>query len=130
MPSPLRRAAARLATVLLALTLAAASARAQDDGGRGTATAEVFRRYADRVIKIHVVEISSAAKAELGSGFFVTPDGLVVTNYHVVSKIVHEPDRYRAEWIDGGSAPHRLRILAVDVVNDLAVLRSDQPAPA
>lgn len=128
MSSPLRRAPARLATLLLALPLAAAPVRAQDDGG--TVTAGVFRRYADRVIKIHVVEMSSAAKAELGSGFFVTPDGLVVTNYHVVSKIVHEPDRYRAEWIDSAATPHGLRILAVDVVNDLAVLRSAQPAPA
>ncbi len=92
-------------------------------------TSTVFRRFADQVIKIHVVETSSAATAELGSGFFVTGDGHIVTNYHVISKLVHEPTRYRAEWVEAGGATHPLKILAVDVVRDLAVLHAEHRPP-
>lgn len=127
--SPARRAAApRLIAAVLGIALAAPPLHAQRESP--VATQDVFRRHAGRVIKIHVVETSSAAKAELGSGFFVTPNGHVVTNYHVISKVVHEPNRYRAEWIEEGATPHPLRILAVDVVHDLAVLRADAPNAA
>jgi hypothetical protein len=105
----------------LCSTLAPARAQTAD----GSATPEVFRRYAGRVIKIHVVETSSAAKAELGSGFFISSDGEVVTNYHVVAEVVHQPTRYRAEWIDASAKAHPLHLLAVDVVHDLAILRAD-----
>ena len=89
------------------------------------ATADVFRRNAERVVKIQVVESASAAKASIGSGFFVTEAGHIVTNYHVVSELVHAPERYRAEVVDaqGGSQP--VRVIGVDVVHDLAVLASD-----
>lgn len=110
--------------VLAFLFLTSVAAHAQQPSG--VATPEVFRRYADRVIKIHVVETSSAAKAELGSGFFISANGEVVTNYHVISEVVHEPGRYRAEWIDTASVSHPLRILAVDVVHDLAILQATE----
>ncbi|MGH7460530.1 MAG: hypothetical protein ACREMA_05825, partial [Longimicrobiales bacterium] len=38
----------------------------------GATTPTVFRRYADRVVKIQVVESGSQAKAGLGSGFYVS----------------------------------------------------------
>ncbi len=92
---------------------------------RGTATAEVFRRFSSQVVKIHVVETGSAAKASLGSGFFVSPRGLLITNFHVVSQLVRDAERYRAEMIDASGAKRPLRVLAVDVVHDLAVLDAD-----
>ncbi len=89
------------------------------------ATADVFRRNADRVVKIQVVETASAAKASIGSGFYVTDRGHIVTNYHVVSELVHAPERYRAEVIDIQGALHPVTVLGVDVVHDLAVLGAD-----
>jgi len=89
------------------------------------ATSDVFRRFADRVVKIQVVETRSAAKATIGSGFFVSNAGHVVTNYHVVSKLINSPDRYRAEMIDLTGASHPVRILGVDVVDDVAILSTD-----
>ena len=62
-----------LATALL-LLLAPSRLAAQ----RGTAaTSDVFRRYADRVLKVQVVETGSAAKATIGSGFYATAGGHV-----------------------------------------------------
>ncbi len=87
-------------------------------------TSDVFRRYAGRVVKIQVVESSSGAKASIGSGFFVTPDGHIVTNYHVISSLINTPERYRAEAIEPGGATVPVTVLAIDAVHDLAILNS------
>lgn len=112
----------------LALLLSASPADAQRRAG-SSATAEVFGRFASHVVKIHVIETGSAAKASLGSGFFVSPRGHLVTNFHVVSEVVHEPERYRAELVDASGAGRPLRVLAVDVVHDLAIVHADTASP-
>jgi serine protease Do len=88
-------------------------------------TQKVFGKYSDRVVKIHVVEKESGAKAVLGSGFFVGPDGQIVTNYHVISKLVLHPDRYRAELVETAGGIRPLSALAVDVINDLALVKAE-----
>jgi hypothetical protein len=110
-----------LRSCAIASLLALRSVAAQES----VATSDVFRRFADRVVKIQVVETRSAAKATIGSGFFVGSAGSVVTNYHVVSKLINSPGRYRAEMIDGTGATHPVQILGVDVVDDLAALSTD-----
>ncbi len=113
--------------LLTAMLLAAVSPlAAQDSPG---STPSVFRRFADYVVKIQVVENRSGAKATIGSGFFVSGAGHVITNYHVISKLVNDPDRYRAELIDVSGQAHAISPLGVDVVHDLAVVRSDAPSP-
>jgi len=124
------RAGAGAALVLaLALGVGAASARQRRtdqatplDGGE---TPAVFRRYASQVVKLQVVEVRSGAKQVTGSGFFVSADGRVVTNYHVVADLVHEPERYRAELLDSTGVVRPVRVVAVDVVHDLAVVATD-----
>jgi S1-C subfamily serine protease len=111
-----------LATALSVASPALAILAAQTGS---VATADVFRRYSDRVVKIQVVETASAAKASIGSGFFVTERGHIVTNYHVVSDLIHAPERYRAEVIDGQGPPRAVTVLGVDVVHDLALLAAD-----
>lgn len=86
---------------------------------------EVFQRYSDLVVQIRVVETASGAKASLGSGFVSTEDGHVVTNFHVISEPVHHPERYRVELIDAAGDVHPVKILAFDIVNDLAVVLGD-----
>ncbi len=88
-------------------------------------TQAVFGKYSDRVVKVQVVEKDSGAKAVIGSGFFVSSDGLIITNYHVVSKLVLHPDRYRAELLEASSPAAALQVLGVDVINDLAVAKAD-----
>ncbi len=93
-----------------------------------SATPAIFRRYSDYVSKIQVTENASGAKSELGSGFFVSDDGLVITNYHVISKLVISPERYHAELFDTRGATRSVKIEAIDVVHDLAVLRTEPKA--
>src|SRR5262245_65885066 len=58
-------------------------------------TPEIFKQYSEHVVKIEVVEIGSAAKATVGTGFFADGRGRVVTYYHVISKLVHLTGSYR-----------------------------------
>jgi hypothetical protein len=117
---PTLRRATRLLTLAAALTLAAIPLAGQT---QSVGTAAVFRKHSDRVVRIQVVESGSAAKSTLGSGFFVSDDGLVVTNYHVISKLVTDSARHRAELTDTRGNTHAVRVLAIDVVHDLAVVR-------
>ncbi len=59
-----------------------------------------------------------------GSGFFVTEDGLIVTNRHVVAL---ESARYSAVTDTGVTYP--VEVLARDPVFDIAILRVEEQAP-
>ena len=102
---------------LLFLLLPAAQALANSQS--------VYNTYKNRLVQIRIIDTESNAKSTLGSGFFVTADGLIVTNYHVVSRLVQRPEQYRAEFIiSDGKDPLPAQLLAIDVVHDLALLRS------
>jgi len=119
--------AAALAVVAAGLILVPAGAQRPGAADADGQTPAVFRRFAGMVLKVQVVEQRSGAKAVTGSGFYVSGQGHVLTNYHVVSDLVREPSRYRAELIDslGGTRP--VDVIAVDVVHDLAVLATGHP---
>ncbi|HEX7232127.1 MAG TPA: serine protease [Candidatus Binatia bacterium] len=89
-------------------------------------TAEIFKQFSEQVVKIEVVESGSGAKASVGSGFFATERGQIVTNYHVVSKLIHSPDRYRIDIVAASGQMGQAAVLAFDVIYDLAVLRIDR----
>ena len=119
---PLTPSWVRLPLVALAASLlfAANSLHAQ----QSSSTPSVFRSFSDRVVKIQVTENGSGAKASLGSGFFVTADGTIVTNYHVISQIINEPSRYHANLTNVRDSVLPVTVVAIDVVHDLAVLHS------
>lgn len=115
-----RRRALLAALVLAGLTLPQRAA-AQEPRD---ATATVFERFASRILKVQVIEVGSSAKASIGTGFFVSADGLMLTNYHVISEHIHEPDNYRVEVLDSAGTTTAVDVIAVDVVHDLAILRT------
>jgi len=115
MPTTLRL----IPLLVLGASLTAGAAAAQEREGL---TSTVFDRYSQRIIKIQVLESRSGTRTGVGSGFFVSDSGHIVTNYHVVSELVHHPDRYRAEMVDSTGAGQKVALLAIDVVHDLAVL--------
>ena len=92
----------------------------------GGTTPEIFKQYSEHVVKIEVVETTSAAKASIGTGFFADKLGRIVTNYHVISKLVHSPERYRIVLTDVAGQTSAASVLGVDVVYDLAILRPDR----
>jgi S1-C subfamily serine protease len=92
----------------------------------GATTQGIFKQFSEHVVKIEVVETGSAAKASIGTGFYASGGGHIVTNYHVISKLIHTPDRYRIEVTDLSGQPNQATVLGVDVVYDLAVLRTNR----
>lgn len=85
--------------------------------------AQAFRNLAPAVVRIEVRETGAVALSSVGSGFFAAPSGRIVTNYHVISSLVNEPDTHkgRATW---GKDTVDIKVMAVDVVHDLAVLEA------
>lgn len=84
---------------------------------------QVFNQYQDALLEVQVVENQTQHKAAFGSGFYVAPEW-VITNYHVIANRIATPDSYQlmAKMGDAGLQP--LEILALDVVNDLALLKA------
>jgi len=111
----------------LAVLVVAQQPPLMQDGGE---TPAVFRRFAGQVVKLQLVEASSGARSVTGTGFYVSPRGHLMTNYHVISELVHEPARYRAEMLREGAPPLPVRVIAIDVVRDLAVVATDSAAPS
>jgi S1-C subfamily serine protease len=111
------------ALILLAALSPQGLLRAQN---MGATTQEIFKQFSEHVVKIEVVETGSAAKASIGTGFYASGGGHIVTNYHVISKLIHTPDRYRIEVTDLSGQPNPATVLGVDVVYDLAVLRTNR----
>ncbi|WP_044185803.1 S1C family serine protease [Hyalangium minutum] len=93
------------------------------------ATHELFERIKRRVAQVRIIESRSGTKSSIGSAFFVSADGHALTNYHVVSDLVMHPEDYTAEIVRDGQDPVAVKLLDVDVVHDLAVIRLAQPVP-
>jgi serine protease Do len=87
---------------------------------------DVFSAFSQRVVQIRVVEESSRGKASIGSGFYISADGLIVSNYHVVSSFVLNPERFRIDLIDQSENNLNVELIYVDVVHDLALLKVEK----
>ncbi len=93
---------------------------AADDDAAG-----LFARYKDRIFQIRLIDLEADEKSALGTGFLVAGDGLIATNYHVISELIEKPDKYRLEYEDEQGEKGDLQLLDIDVINDLALLRAD-----
>ncbi|MBM4152600.1 MAG: serine protease, partial [Kiritimatiellaceae bacterium] len=89
----------------------------------------LYRKHRESLYQIRVIENTSGEKATIGSAFCVSTNGLLASNYHVVSLVMRYPNRYRIECIGADGVSFPLQIADVDVVHDLAVLRSDRILP-
>ncbi|MFC6978134.1 S1C family serine protease [Microbulbifer taiwanensis] len=109
---------ARLLALLFCCCSAFASAQSYE---------QLYSEYRGSLYQIRLIEKSSNSKAGLGSGFQISPDGLIATNYHVVAEAVSDPDKYQLEYLSVDGAKGNLELLDIDVINDLALLRQDKP---
>ena len=84
-----------------------------------------FAAVRPSVMQIRTLPLGSDSPYNHGSGFAVGAGKLILTNYHVISSVVIDPDRYRLEFLLQNGRKGALAVLAIDVVNDLAVVRGD-----
>jgi serine protease Do len=72
---------------------------------------------------LQVRTLYNGSQASVGSGFVVSAEGHVITNYHVISQHALEPERYQLKFQtpegDGGD----IELLDFDARRDLALLR-------
>ncbi|HEV7578453.1 MAG TPA: serine protease [Caldimonas sp.] len=85
---------------------------------------KVYEQARSQLVQIRTVLKGRASQTSVGSGFVVTAQGHIVTNFHVVSEAALKPEQHDLVYVtaDGREAP--LVILQLDVLHDLALLRA------
>ncbi|QQG35223.1 MAG: trypsin-like peptidase domain-containing protein [Micavibrio aeruginosavorus] len=109
--------------VILLLGLCSGTARAEDRASR------IFKDTIPGVFQIAVVDKRTQEKETIGSGFRVESASamqFLATNYHVISDYTRYTDRYDIEYRAEEGQSGKLKLVAIDVVNDLAVLVSSE----
>jgi len=77
----------------------------------------------DKLLQVRTLLRDQDSQASVGSGFLVSAEGHVITNYHVVSQVALQPQRYRLTYTRAEGSSGTLQLLAFDAVHDLALLR-------
>jgi len=84
---------------------------------------EIFKKLAPSLYQIRLIDNASGEKSSIGSGFQITADGLIATNYHVISGFARHPQKYKIEFLDHQGNKGSLSLQSVDVINDLALIK-------
>ena len=122
-----------IATLALVLAVIASGGSARAETAAPDAAASLSsaaeRLYAaarPRLLQIRTLLTATGRQSSLGSGFLVSDDGLALTNYHVVSQSALEPGTYRLEYVAVDGRRGEVKLLAIDLPNDLALVRLDK----
>jgi hypothetical protein len=89
---------------------------------------KVYEQARSQLVQIRTVLKGRASQTSVGSGFIVSAQGHILTNFHVVSEAALKPEQHDLVYVtaDGREAP--LQILQLDVLHDLALLRASDAA--
>ena len=101
---------------------------AVDDITAPASAKALYKRLDDAVFQIRIIDTLANEKNVIGSGFRVSEQNHFITNYHVVSTAASNPDAYTIEYMTEDGRTGKLVLLAIDVINDLALLKAAQPA--
>jgi S1-C subfamily serine protease len=103
---------------------AAAAAGAAPTAPVSLSARKIYEQARPSLVQIRTVLKGRASQTSVGSGFLVTGEGHIVTNFHVISEAALKPERHDVLYVtaDGREAP--LQILQIDVLHDLALLRA------
>jgi V8-like Glu-specific endopeptidase len=110
----MREPAPKVAICTLLGFLAAIGSKVQTQGQ--DTTEQVVKKCSDAVVLIFVSD--SGKETGLGSGFIISPDGKIVTNYHVIK----DAQKALVKLTNGAFFPVE-SVLVSDSVEDLAVIK-------
>ena len=85
----------------------------------------IYQLNENRIFQIRVLNRETGKKSSIGSGFIVGNGYQVITNYHVVGQIIQEPERFYISYLAKNGNEGELKIKALDIAHDLALLVSD-----
>jgi len=91
--------------------------------------AALYREHQPALFQVKVIDAPSGDRSALGTGFAIDTT-LVATNYHVISQFLESAGRVEIRLRDAQDRELPAAIVAVDVVNDLALLRTAEALPA
>jgi S1-C subfamily serine protease len=83
----------------------------------------IYDKSRNELLQIRTLLKQADSQASVGSGFVVSDDGRIITNYHVVSQFALEPERYRLRFSTTDGQEGALELLDIDARHDLAILR-------
>lgn len=87
----------------------------------------LYERARSQLLQVRTLLKGQDSQASVGSGFVVSADGLIVTNYHVVSQVALQPERYRLVYTRVDGREGELQLLGFDAIHDLALVRALAP---
>jgi hypothetical protein len=85
----------------------------------------LFSQFKNALVQIKSINIESGQKSSIGTGFFISEEGYLATNYHVISDAIQSPKQYRLEYVDHNDKAYAVIPIDIDVINDLAILKTD-----
>ncbi len=83
---------------------------------------QIFEEMAPSLYQIRLIDIATSEKSTIGSGFQISENGYIATNYHVISGYAQYPEKYVIEYEDHQGNKGHLDLQTVDVINDLAIV--------
>ena len=86
----------------------------------------IYKLNQDRVFQVRVLNRETGKKSSIGSGFIVGDGRHLATNYHVISQIILEPELFYISYISNSGEEGELKLQALDVAHDLALLGAEQ----
>ncbi len=111
----------RVISIMLILVSSISSAQEQAES--------IFKQLAPSLYQIRLIDKASGEKSSIGSGFQISEDGLIATNYHVISSFARHPEKYRIEYLDNKGNKANLSLESIDVINDLALVKREVTQP-
>lgn len=84
---------------------------------------QLFNQLKPSLYQIKLIDKASGEKSSIGSGFQISSNGIIATNYHVISSYALHPQKYRIEYLDHQGNKGDLSLQSVDVINDLALVK-------
>jgi len=90
-----------------------------------TNTENLYKDIQPSIFRIHVIDNYTRKKVSAGSAFQINKNGIIATNYHVISDAIKHPDIYQIKYIAHDKSEGEARIISIDIINDLALLVHD-----
>ncbi|WNC68269.1 serine protease [Thalassotalea nanhaiensis] len=87
---------------------------------------QIFQDMAPSLYQIRLIDKATSEKSSIGSGFQISENGYIATNYHVISGYAQYPEKYVIEYEDHLGNKGHLALQTVDVINDLAIVLLDE----
>jgi len=130
LPAPPASPLAHAASAASAASAAEQASDTEDSGNMSASARRIYDIGRPRLLQVRTLLRDQDSQASVGSGSLVGADGLILTNYHVVSQVALEPQRYRLNYQTADGISGALQLIAFDVVHDLALVRMAQPPAA